>query len=108
MGAALLTEDTYKQGLLVNDSVMTGVVELQTGAFAVFVTEIETARTTSYTEFPILTEALDYINTKLQVLAANLHYEAFGCDKGSNCKGAQKGACAGCSNNSKNPDDHCA
>ena len=94
---ALLTTDTYKTGLIHDDECMAGVVELPTGGFAVFVTEMETARTTHYQEFDALDEALNH--AAILFKPGSAHFEAFGCDKGAGCKGAQKGACVSCGNN---------
>ncbi len=94
---ALLTADTYKTGLMHDNERMAGVVELPAGGFAVFVTEMETARTTHYREFPALDEALNHAAILFKPGAA--YFEAFGCDKGSSCRGAQKGACTSCGNN---------
>jgi hypothetical protein len=94
---ALLTAETYKTGLIHDDVRMAGVVALPTGGFAVFVTEMETARTTHYQEFPALDEALNH--AAILFKPGSAHFEAFGCDKGSSCRGAQKGACTSCGNN---------
>ena len=92
----LLTAETYKTGLLHDDEHMAGVVALPSGAFAVFVTVMETACTTHYREFPALDEALNH--AAILFKPGTAHFEAFGCDKGSSCKGAQKGACESCGN----------
>ena len=97
MSQNLLSAENHAQGLLVSDALCGGVVPLDTGKFAAFVTEIDTAVPVDYEEFLTLNEAIDHMNRR--AASGGWHFEAFGCTKGASCKGAQKGACEGCSNN---------
>ena len=94
--ATRVTAENFKTGLLVSDEEFTGVVELPTGAFALFCTELVSSETTRYDEFPDLHAALFAL--ELHTQEGGYHFEAFGCDKGSSCKGGQKGGCENCGN----------
>lgn len=95
----LLSTENHVQGLLVCETLCGGVVPLDTGKFAAFVTEIETAIPVDYEEFSTLEGALAHMNAR--AAQGGWHFESFGCAKGPGCKGAQKGACPGCSNNER-------
>lgn len=96
LNAPRLTVDNYKQGCLTTSELMVGVTYLDNGRYAAFCLEIDTGIPAEYSEFSDLNSALSFANA--QINTGTCHYEAFGCDKGSRCKGAQKGACSGCSN----------
>lgn len=97
---AILTQDNYKQGCLTTEKFMIGVTVLDNGKYAAFSLEVDTGIPVEYSEFVDLRSALKYANAEIidrGKLSGHCHYEAFGCDKGSSCKGAQKGACSSCS-----------
>ena len=99
----MLTQETYKTGMLVNEELMAGVVALEDGSYAVFSTEIETAATRDFKKFEELISALNFANQ----LVPGAVFETFGCNKGSSCKGAQAGNCEGCKSNLKNNNECC-
>ncbi len=91
-----LTPDNYARGCLTGNRLMIGVTRLDTGKYAAFSVVIETGVPHDYTEHDTLESAL--LNART-ITEPNSCYEAFGCDKGSSCKGAQRGACTSCGNN---------
>lgn len=84
-----------------SDFLMAGVVDRAEGRYVVFSTEVETGETRSFHEYGDLATALKQVHLIIenQSQGGKFWFEAFGCSKGSSCRGAQKGHCTSCSQN---------